>query len=308
MNKLRVCFMGTPEFAVPVLKELIANTDVILVVSQPDKLVGRKRQIEFSPIKKLAIENDINIYQPEKIRKEYQRIIDLKPDIIITCAYGQIIPKEVLDCPKYGCINVHASVLPKLRGGAPLNHAIIDGYDETGVTIMYMDEGMDTGDIIAVSKYKIKDTDTVLDLIKQLSCDGAKLLIKTLPDIVNNKANRIKQDNNEATYAYIIKRDEERIDCSKTVEEVDRLVRGLNTEPYANIVIDDVEYKVIKCHFEKKTSEIGKIEISKKEFGIGCSNGVYYIDIIKPSGKKEMDIKAFLNGIDKNKFSSFKIK
>ena len=146
---IRVVFMGTPDFSVPVLKGLIENYQVVGVVSQPDRKVGRHQEVEFTPIKKVAVDNSILVLQPEKIRKDYMSVLELKPDIIVTCAYGQIIPKELLDYPKYGCINVHASLLPKLRGGAPIHHAIIDGYKKTGITIMYMDEAMDSGDIIS---------------------------------------------------------------------------------------------------------------------------------------------------------------
>ena len=152
MKKLKIVFMGTPEFSVPVLEGLIENYEVILVVTQPDKYVGRHKELKFSSIKEVAIKNNIPVFQPTKIRTDYQEIIDLKPDLVVTCAYGQIIPKVILDCPKYGCINVHASLLPKLRGGAPIHKALIDNYARTGITIMYMVEKMDAGDIISQSE------------------------------------------------------------------------------------------------------------------------------------------------------------
>lgn len=151
---MNIVFMGTPEFAVPVLQGLIDHYHVIGVVSQPDKCVGRHQELKATPIKELAGKYGIPVFQPVKIRKDYQMVLDLKPDLIVTCAYGQIIPKEILDCPKLGCINVHASLLPKLRGGAPIHKAIIDGYSKTGITIMYMDEKMDNGDIITQSERK----------------------------------------------------------------------------------------------------------------------------------------------------------
>ncbi len=309
MKNLRVVFMGTPEFAVPVLQSLIDNTNVVLVVSQPDKIVGRKKEILFSPIKNLAIKNNIEVFQPIRIKEDYQKILDVNPDIIITCAYGQIIPKELLDYPKYGCINVHASLLPELRGGAPLNYAIIKGYEKTGVTIMYMDEKMDTGDMIDKVEYYIKDSDTLGDLINILSKEGANLLINTLPDIISNSINPIKQDDEKATYAYTIKREDEHIDFNKSAIEIDRLVRGLNPYPYANTIINEVEYKIIKGHFENENSIPNKINIiDKKNLGIGCSDGIYYIDEIKPSGKNAMDIKSFLNGVDIDKFKNYIIR
>ena len=157
MKDLKVIFMGTPVFCVPILEELIKETNVLAVVTQPDKEVGRKHEISFSPIKKVAIKNNIKVLQPVKIKEEYEDIISLNPDIIITCAYGQIVPLAILNCPKYGCINVHASLLPKLRGGAPIHKAIINGYDKTGITIMYMDKGMDTGDMIEKAEVKIEE-------------------------------------------------------------------------------------------------------------------------------------------------------
>ena len=158
---MKIVFMGTPDFAVPILEGLIDNYDVVGVVSQPDKPVGRKHILTETPIKKVALKNNIKVFQPINIREDYQEIIDLEPDIIITCAYGQIIPKELLDYPKYKCINVHASLLPKLRGGAPIHKAIIDDYDKTGITIMYMDEKMDSGDIIATEETIINDSDNL---------------------------------------------------------------------------------------------------------------------------------------------------
>lgn len=309
MKDLRVVFMGTPEFAVPVLDMLIKNTNVVLVVTQSDKIQGRHKEIVYSPIKNLALENNIEVFQPIKIKEDYQKILDAKPDIIITCAYGQIIPKVLLDYPRLKCVNVHASVLPKLRGGAPLNHAIIDGYDKTGVTIMYMDEHMDTGNIIDIFNYDIKNDDTYDDLVNILSKEGAKLLFSVLPKIINGTNQSIKQDENLATYAYVIKREEEHIDFNKTTKEVDRLVRGLYSKPLANTIINDIEYKIIKGHYTNEESIVNKINvINKKELAIGCSDGLYYIDEIKPSGKKIMNIKDFLNGVDINKFKDYEIK
>ena len=309
MKDLKVVFMGTPVFAVPVLEMLIENTNVELVVTQPDKLVGRKKILTYSPIKELALKNNIEVFQPTKIREDYQRILDVNPDIIITCAYGQIIPKVLLDAPRLNCVNVHASALPKLRGGAPLNHAIIDGYKETGVTIMYMDEKMDNGDIIKLFKYDIKESDTYDDLVNILSQEGAKLLKETLPSIIDGTNDRIKQDESEVTFAWTIKREEEHIDFNKTVKEVDQLVRGLYSTPLANTIIGDIEYKVVKGHYELCESMVNKINvINKKQLGIGCIDGIYFIDEIKPSGKNIMDIKSFLNGVDVEKIKDLEIK
>ena len=301
--------MGTPDFAVPILEILIQNTNVVLVVSQPDKKVGRKQILTKTPIHEVADKYGIPVFQPEKIKNDYERILEVKPDIIITCAYGQIIPKVLLELPRLGCINVHASLLPKLRGGAPLHHAIIDGLDKTGVTIMYMDEAMDTGDIISTISYDIKSSDTTEDIHDTLRELGAKLLIETLPSIVTGTNRRIKQNETEATYGYNITREEEHIDFNKSGIFIDRLVRGLYSWPLANTIIGDTEYKIVAGYFIKGKGNPGMIsDISKKVLGIGCLDGTYYVTKIKPAGKKIMDIKDFLNGIDIEEFKSRSIK
>ena len=302
MKDLKVVFMGTPLFSCNVLNMLIENTNVVMVVCQPDKLKGRNKVLEYPETKKIALEHNIEVFQPVKIREDYQRILDVKPDIIITCAYGQIIPKVLLDLPKLGCVNVHASLLPKLRGGAPINHAIIDGYDKTGITIMYMAEGMDDGDIISQEEIDITNKTTFEELSNNLSTIGTNLLLKTLPDIVSGNVSRIKQNPDEVTIAKIIKREEEHIDFNKTVEEVDRLVRGLNNYPYANTIINDVEIKVIEGYYDYNLSTPNKVNnILKDAIAIGCQNGTYYITKLKPSGKKEMLTKDYLNGVNKDK-------
>lgn len=301
--------MGTPDFAVPILETLIQNTNVVLVVSQPDKKVGRKQILTKTPIHEVADKYGISVFQPEKIKNDYERILEVKPDIIITCAYGQIIPKVLLDLARLGCINVHASLLPKLRGGAPLHHAIIDGLDKTGVTIMYMDEAMDTGDIISTISYDIKSSDTTEDIHDTLRELGAKLLIDTLPSIATGTNRRIKQNETEATYGYNITREEEHIDFNKSGILIDRLVRGLYSWPLANTIIGDTEYKIVAGYFVKGKGNPGMIsDISKKVLGIGCLDGTYYVTKIKPAGKKIMDIKDFLNGIDIEEFKSRSIK
>ena len=309
MKDLKVIFMGTPEFCLPVLDSLIKNTNVSLVVSQPDKLVGRKKILTPTPVKSLALENNIEVFQPLKIREDYKRIIELNPDIIISCAYGQIIPKEILNCPKYGCINVHASLLPYLRGGAPIQHAIIDGYTKTGITIMYMDEAMDTGDIIASREITINKDDTYGSIYTKLQEIAPSLLIEVLPSIINKTNKRIKQDNSIATYAWNIKREEEHIDFNRKGLEIDSLVRGLNPIPYANTIINNIEYKVVSGYFvpDNKVTP-NKIVITKNMLGITCLDGIYYITEIKPAGKKVMAIKDFLNGIRINEFKNYEVK
>ena len=309
MKDIKVVFMGTPDFAVSILDMLVKNTNVVGVVTQPDKEVGRHKVLTASPVKEFALKNNIQIFQPIKIRNEYQNILDLKPDIIITCAYGQMLPMDILTNPRLGCINVHASLLPKLRGGAPIQHAIIDGLKETGITVMYMAEHMDGGDIIAMDKYMIKDNDTYGSLCEVLSKMGSELLLKVLPDIINLSNERIKQNSEEVTFAWNIKREEEHIDFMKSAKEVDQLVRGLNPFPYANTIIDNQEYKIIEGYYVIKNSTPNKInEVTKDAIGFGCLDGLYYATKIKQAGKKEMIVKDYLNGKNKDELINAEIK
>ena len=303
MKDKKIVFMGTPDFAVPVLKMLIAKTNVIMVVTQPDKEVGRKKLIQYSPVKQIAIENNIPIFQPEKIRKDFSKLSDLEIDLIVTCAYGQIIPKEVLDLPKYGCINVHASLLPKYRGSAPIQWAILNGDTKTGITIMYMDEGMDTGDIIKSKEILISAEDNVGTLHDKLSVLGKDTLLEVLPDILNNKCKRIKQGNNYSL-APMIKREDEKINFNDTGINIINKIRAFNPWPLANIVIDSKELKVIDAEFKpSKVKSVSKvIEISSDKLGISCQDGVIYLKKIKPYGKNVMDIKSYLNGLNKETY------
>jgi len=301
MKNLKVIFMGTPEFSLNVLEGLIENTDVIGVVTQPDKIVGKNKMPSFTPIKSLALEHNIPVFQPVKIRKEYQEILDMNPDIIITCAYGQIIPEAILNYPKYGCINVHASLLPKLRGGSPLHHSIIDGYNETGVTIMHMDKGMDTGDMITRRSIPILDTDTVGSIHDKLSIIGRDLLLETLPSIIDGSAPREKQNDEEATYCHNITHEEELIDFNKNAREIFNQVRGMNPYPVAYFNLDNKIFKVYEVSYEEtdkyKDKTNGEIVIyDKNNVGIKVENGLVYLKDIKKEGKRRMLIKDFLNG------------
>ncbi len=310
MKDLKVIFMGTPDFAVPVLQKLIENTNVVLVVTQPDKLVGRKQVLTPTPVKVEAEKHHIPVFQPPKIKSDYNAILNTEADIIITCAYGQIIPKEILDYPRLGCINVHASLLPKYRGGAPIHWCLLKGDEKTGVTIMYMDVKMDNGDIISQVEYEIKECDNVGTLHEKLSLLGANLLIDTLPSIVNGTNQRIKQNISEVTFAYNIKREEERLDFNKKGIEIINHIRGLNPWPLANFLLNDTEFKVMEASFEPKEiqKETGTIvEVTKNTFGITCLDGIIYLERIKPFGKKEMKIADYLNGIDKEKLIGKKV-
>ena len=308
MKNKNIVFMGTPDFSVPVLKMLIENTNVLLVVTQPDKIVGKDKTVSFNPVKKLALEENIPVFQPIRIRKDFEKLKNLDIDLIVTCAYGQIIPKEVLDMPKYGCINVHASILPKYRGSAPIQWCPFNNDDVTGVTIMYMEEGMDTGDIIKIKEIPILDSDNVGTLHDKLSKLGCDLLLEVLPTIFNKTNDRIKQGNNY-TMAPMIKREDERLDFNEEGKKIIGKIKGLNPWPLANIIINNQEIKVLEAEFvQKKVDNTGIIkEIDKKNLGITCKDGIIYLKKIKPSGKKVMEINSFLNGIDKEKYLNMEV-
>ena len=295
---MRVVFMGTPTFAVPILEELIKNYEVVLVVTQPDKEVGRKKILTPSPVKEVAIKNNIEVFQPTKIREDYQKIIDANPDIIITAAYGQIIPKVILDYPKYKCINVHASLLPKYRGGAPIHWAIINGDEYAGVTIMYMAEKMDAGDIISQDKILIGEYNTT-ELTGKLSLLGRDLLMKTIPNIVSGNINSIKQDEEKVTFAYNISKEDEKINWHNTCIMVYNQIRGLSQVPGGYALYNDKKVKIYASTYELKDipGEIGEIVDTNKRLGIKVKNGVIYPLTIQLEGKNKMSIKDFYNGM-----------
>lgn len=300
MKDLKVIFMGTPEFAIPILEALIENTEVVLVVSQPDKEVGRKRLLTPSPIKELAQRRGIEVFTPYKIREDYERIVELKPDLIVTCAYGQIIPKILLDLPKYGAINVHGSLLPKLRGGAPIHRAIMEGYKETGITIMFMDEKMDSGDIILQRSTPIEADDTLNTLSEKLKNIGAELLIEAIPSLISGTNKRIVQDESEVTFGHIIKKEDELLDFEKTTREIYNHIRALNPLPGAYLVLGG---KVIKVYASRVGSAKGAAStinnVYKDGIGIGTKDGEIIITEIKPEGKNRISVRDYLNGIDK---------
>lgn len=308
MKNKNVVFMGTPDFSVPVLKMLIENTNVVMVVTQPDKIVGKNKNVSFSPVKSVAIENNIPIFQPQKIKEFYEPLQNLNIDLIVTCAYGQIIPKKVLDIPKYGCVNVHASLLPKYRGSAPIQWCLFNGDEKTGVTIMYMDEGMDSGDIIKLKEIPITNDDNVGTLHDKLSILGTDLLQEVLPSIFDGTAPRVKQSV-DYTLAPMIKREDERIDFNLSGKEIIGRIKGLNPWPLANVIINNQEIKILEAEFLKSNiTKPGIIkELDKKNLGITCRDGIIYLKKIKPSGKKIMEINSFINGINKENYINMEV-
>lgn len=309
MKDIKVIFMGTPIFASIILDELIKKYNVIMVVCQPDREKDRKGNIIYSPCKKLAIENNIQVFQPLKIRDEYQKILDMNPDIIITAAYGQIIPDIVLNYPKYGAINVHGSLLPKLRGGAPIHHAIINGNKEIGVTIMYMDKRMDAGDIISQRAIPLTN-DMNLDIAyEKLAIIGRDLLIETIPSIINGTNNRIHQDENEVTFGYNITKEEEKINFDDTSMNVYNKIRGLSSVPGAYAIINNKRMKVYSSTISDINSKNlpGVIEDIRND-GIYVNTKDYIIKLtdIKLEGKKRCPVHEFINGIKKEDYIGVK--
>ena len=301
--ELKIVYMGTPEFSVGPLREIIKDYDVEMVVTQPDKLVGRKKILTPSKVKEFALEKGIKVFQPTKIREDYQEIVDIKPDLIVTCAYGQIIPKELIELPKYGCINIHASLLPEYRGGAPIHHAVIDGKDKTGITIMYMNEKMDEGDILYQKEIDILDTDNTSTMFEKLSVLGSEMIREFIPRLISNDFTPIKQDNDKATYAYNITKEDEKIDFNNSTLDIYNKIRGLSEIPGGYALLDNKRVKIFNSR--KGTSTKGKpgeiINIYDDGIGVRTNDSEIILTDIQVEGKTRELVKNYLNGIqDKN--------
>lgn len=300
----KIIFMGTPAFSVPILEGLIEqNYEILAVVTQPDRPVGRKKVITPTPVKEAAVKHDLLVLQPEKISgsPEMEKIIGLEPDLIVTAAFGQFLPEKILQAPKLGAINVHASLLPKYRGGAPVHYSIIEGEKETGVTIMEMIKKMDAGDILSQRAIPIKKKDDVGTMFDRLSLVGKELLLDTLPKIIANEITPIPQDESQVTFSPNITREQERIDWHKTAEQVDNQVRGMRPWPTAFTTYKEINWKLwdVTPLTEKTEAEPGTIiHRGKKELWIACGKGtVLAINTIQPSGKGKLAIQDFLNGV-----------
>ena len=302
----RIVFMGTASFSLAVLKMLIEEDyNIVGVVTQPDRYVGRKKVLTMPDVKVEALKYDIPVIQPARIKEDYQAVADLKPDLIITAAYGQIVPQAVLDIPRLGCINVHASLLPLYRGGAPVHQAIIDGQEKTGVTIMYMVKKMDAGDMIAQKETPILEEDTVGILYDRLSDLGAELLKETLPDILKGINQRIPQDENLVPYAPTLSREDERLDWNMSARQVYNKVRGTNPWPGSYTTYQGKTVKIwagqvhqcenaMKHHAHQDNGTI--VKIFKDAIGVKVNDGVYLITELQLEGKKRMSVKDYLNG------------
>ncbi|MGN7939932.1 methionyl-tRNA formyltransferase [Metabacillus sp. 22489] len=297
----KIVFMGTPDFSVPILKNLVAEGyNIVGVVTQPDRPKGRKKTLTPPPVKVEAEKHGLKVLQPEKIRNEVEEVLALNPDLIVTAAFGQILPKELLEAPKYGCINVHASLLPELRGGAPIHYSILQGKDKTGITIMYMAEKLDAGDILTQVEVEITERDTVGSLHDKLSVAGVKLLSETLPMLLEGKITPQKQDESKATFASNIKREQEKVDWSKTGEEIYNQIRGLNPWPGA---FTNLNNSLLKLWWGEKVQvnhqEVPGTVINVEEDGFVVATGnnvAIKIIELQPSGKKKMNGEDFLRG------------
>ncbi len=303
MEKCRIVFMGTPLFASNILEGLINDQrEIVAVVTKEDKRVGRKQILTPPPVKEVAMKYGIPCLQPKRIRKEYEEVLNYEPDLILVCAYGQIIPKAVLDHPRYGCVNTHGSLLPKYRGGAPIQRSIIDGEKETGITLMYMSEKMDEGDILAQDKLVITDDDTNSSLFSKMSDLALAMLRRDLDKIIRGEIKAIPQDHDKATYAYNLKKEDEYIDFGEQVRKVYDHIRGLLDDPGAYSVLDDKVYKFHKVRYtdEVLTEPCTIYGLYDKALAIGAKDGTILVDIIQSEGKKAMDARSFFNGLGKS--------
>ena len=302
---MKVVYMGTPDFAVDTLEAIVnAGHEVALVVTQPDKAKGRGKKVCYTPVKEKALEHDLPVAQPEKVREEtfVEQLQAIAPDVIVVVAFGQILPESILNIPKYGCINVHASLLPAYRGAAPIQWAVIDGLTESGVTTMYMEKGLDTGDIILQSKLSLAPDETGGSLFDKLAKEGAALLVKTLTMLEAGTAIRTKQDESKSSYAKMLTKDMGCLDFNKDAATLERLIRGLNPWPSAFTKIQDKTLKIYVAEVVSEdvitsAAEPGTvIAVDKKSFTVRCGKGALRILNLQLEGKKRMDTSAFLLG------------
>ncbi len=294
---MRIVFMGTPGFAVPCLEALAERHNVAAVFTQPDKPKGRKQILTPPPVKEKAIEYKIPVYQPNTLKsgEAYEILSGLDPEAIVVTAYGKILPGNILELPGYGCINVHASLLPKYRGSAPVQWSIINGETETGVTTMYMDEGIDTGDMLQKASLTIGEDETADELHDRLSALGARLIIETLEAVKNGTITRTKQDDSLSSYAAMLSKEISPLDFSRSAREVHNKVRGLNSWPSATAVMDGKRIKIHRTRLAEGSGKAGEI-ISLEPLTVACGSGAVEILELQPEGKKKMTSADFLRG------------
>lgn len=295
---MKIVFMGSPDFALPSLRALVDIYDVVGVVTQPDRASGRGRELKPPPVKTLALELNIPIMQPEKLKQPeaMEQLRAWVPDLIVVAAFGQILKKDVLDLPRYGCINVHASLLPRWRGAAPINAAILHGDDETGVTIMQMDVGLDTGPMLAKRSIRLTSDHTAGSAFQALSTLGADLLLETLPEYLSGKITPTPQPDEGVTYAPMLKKEDGKLDFTQGVNELERRVRAFNPWPGTFMDFNGTNLKVHRAHVEAGSASAGQRLIVQNQPVVGARGGLLVMDEVQPAGKKSMNGKSFLSG------------
>ncbi len=307
---MRIIFAGTPDFSVPALKALIQEGyDVVAVYTQPDRKTGRGQKITHTAVKKVALEHDIPVFQPTTLKTDeaQEQVAELNADTMVVVAYGMILPKSILDTPKYGCLNIHGSLLPRWRGAAPIQRAIQMGDDETGICIMQMDVGLDTGDVLHEERLTIESNDTTQTLHDKLSALGASCLISTLNDLSDKQANAIKQDDEHTTYAEKISKAEGVIDWNDSAQEIDCRIRAFNPWPVCETKLKGQRVRVWMSHFESDTEALPEpdktkpgqiVRINENAIEVACGEGFVQLTNLQREGSKAMPIKEFINGFD----------
>ncbi len=297
---MKIVFMGTPDFAVGALEAIVkAGHEVTLVVTQPDRQKGRGKEVAMSPVKEMALKYNLPVFQPVKIKtpESIEELKKYEADAYVVAAFGQILSKEILEMPRLGCINIHGSLLPKYRGSAPIQRAVIDGEKETGITIMQMDEGIDTGDMLMQRAIPILDTDTGESMFEKLAALGSEMIVEALPLIAEGKLPREKQDDSKSTYAKMLSKDMGQLDFTKTAKELDCLIRGLNSWPSAYTKCGGKTLKIweaLVVEGEGKPGEI--IDVTRDAIVVATSLGALKITALQLEGKKRMQTKDFLLG------------
>ena len=303
MDKKSIVFMGTPKIAADVLQALLdAGISIDLVVTQPDKKVGRKQTIVYSPVKELALQHNIEVFQPFRIKEDYQRILDVNPDLVVTCAYGQIVPDQVLEAPKYGCVNLHGSLLPKYRGGAPIQRAIWNGEEKTGMSLMKMVSQMDAGPVFAQKETEITNQDTSTTIFERLGRIAGELIVENLEALCQENAQYKEQDPQLVTYAPIITKEEERIDLTKDDTTIFNQIRALAQTPGGYVMLHGKKWKIIDASYQPKSIAMPMEVLGwvNEGYGIALHQGVLVVHQCQMEGKPAMDAKSFFNGQGRN--------
>ena len=299
MTKKRIIFMGTPEIAADVLEALIhTDTDIVLAVTQPDKKTGRRQVLTPSPVKQLAQAHNIPVFQPAKIRTDYQAILDARPDLIVTCAYGQIVPDEVLNAPVHGAVNLHGSLLPRYRGGAPIQRAIWDGLTQSGMTLMKMASKMDAGPVLTVKTVDILPEDNAGTVFKKMGTAAGELITEQLDTLLKGDARFQDQDERKATYAPVIRKEEEKLDLSQPDETILNQIRALTPAPGPYVIAQGKKLKILKAHLEPGTAapEHTFVAPTRKSLAIQLASHLLVLEQVQLQGKPAMAIDQFMNG------------